>query len=156
MEQDVLAVTWAGQGGSEVRARYAIDAAQPVIRELAVKKSGGQWAVIGQNLTPEYHVLSGIRRFSTQQADPLRAAGIPLTADVISKNRWYAFWDAPLVLPDGPEMHEAQAARPPRAVPDPYAPQAPLPPPRVQTYNAGGGLPPLPLAGRNIGEPRSG
>src|SRR5438876_1404135 len=57
MEQGALAVTWASQGGSEIRARYAIDAAQPVIRELAVKKPGGQWAVIGQNLTPEYHVL---------------------------------------------------------------------------------------------------
>ena len=29
-----------------------------------------------------------------------------LTPEVIAKNRWYAFWDAPLVLPDGPEMRE--------------------------------------------------
>src|SRR5262249_8371427 len=36
----------------------------------------------------------------------LRAAGVELTPAVIDKNRWYAFWDAPLVMPDGPEMHQ--------------------------------------------------
>src|SRR4030095_16494950 len=125
IDQDLLVVTWAGQNGSEVRARYAIDGGQPVIRDLAVRKSGGSWGIVGQNLTPEYQVLSGIRRFSTQQAQPLRAAGVTLTPEVIDKNRWYAFWDAPLVMPDGPEMREASYPRPPRAVPDPNAPPQP-------------------------------
>ncbi len=48
------------------------------------------------------------------QANPLRAAGIDLTEDVITKNRWYAFWDAPLVMPGGPEMQD-EAARGDRA-----------------------------------------
>ena len=108
MEQDVLAVTWNGQSGSEMRARYAIDAGQPVIRDLSVRKAGGQWASLGQNLTPEYHVVSGIRRLGTDQANPLRAAGI-LTPENITKNRWYAFWDAPLVLAGGPEMQDSAA-----------------------------------------------
>ena len=108
MEQDVLAVTWNGQAGSEVRARYAVDGGQPVIRDLSVRKSGGQWASLGQNLTPEYHVVSGIRRLGTDQAAPLRAAGI-LTPENVTKNRWYAFWDAPLVLPGGPEMQDSAA-----------------------------------------------
>ncbi len=174
IDQDLLVVTWAGQGGSEVRARYGIDSGQPVVRDLSVKKSGGQWTMLGQNLTPEYQVLSGIRRMSTQQAQPLREAGVTLTPEVIAKNRWYAFWDAPLVMPDGPEMREAAYPRPPRAVPDPTAapgaargrgqgaaagrgagaagrgpaPEGP------STYDGGGGAR-LPLAGRNIGEPRS-
>src|SRR5262249_11496724 len=67
---------------------------------------------LGQNLIPEYHVVSGIRRMSTQQADPLKAAGIELTPEVIEKNRWYAFWDAPLVLTPGREI-----IGPPRAAP---------------------------------------
>src|SRR5690349_10400979 len=50
LAQDVLDVTWAGQNGSEVRARYAIDNGQPVVRELSIKKKGGQWAALGQNL----------------------------------------------------------------------------------------------------------
>src|SRR6266849_7244127 len=104
MDQNVLAVAWSGQNGSEMRARYAIDGGQPIVRELAVRKAGGQWVTLGQNLTPDYHVVSGIRRMSTQQADPLKAAGIELTPDVIAKNRWYAFWDAPLVLKPGREI----------------------------------------------------
>src|SRR6185369_1237586 len=115
-------VSWTGQAGSEMRVRYAIDGGQPVVRDLAVRKSGGQWAVLGQNLTPEFRVVSGIRRMSTQQAEPLRAAGVVLTPEVIAKNRWYAFWDAPLVLPDGPEMREQAATIVPRAAPDPSAP----------------------------------
>jgi hypothetical protein len=109
VDQDLLVVTWAGQNGAEVRARYAIDNGQPLIRDLAVKRAGGQWATLGQNLTPEYHVVSGIRRMGTDQAAPLRQAGVELTQDVINKNRWYAFWDAPLVLPGGPEMRDSAA-----------------------------------------------
>jgi hypothetical protein len=100
-DQNVLTVAWNGQNGSEMRTRYAIDNGQPIVRELAVRKAGGQWVTLGQNLTPEYHFVSGIRRMSTQQADPLKAAGVELTDDVIAKNRWYAFWDAPLVMKPG-------------------------------------------------------
>jgi len=179
MEQDVLAVTWSGSAGSEVRARYAIEGAQPVVRELAVRKSGGQWVILGQNLHAEVRVTSGIRRMSTQQAQPLRAAGVVLTQEVIDKNRWYAFWDAPLLLPNSPEMAELRAYTAPRAAIDPviaargaaqaaergpvgagFGPGQAGAPARGRgaaptTYEAGGGLPPLPLAGRNIGEPRS-
>jgi len=111
VEQDLLAVSWSGQGGAEVRARYAIDGGQPLIRDLAIRRSGGQWTTLGQNLAPEYHVTTGVRRMSEQQAEPLRAAGVELTPDVIAKNRWYAFWDAPLVMPDGPEMRAQRAQR---------------------------------------------
>src|SRR5436190_156847 len=104
MDQNVLAVAWTGQNGSEMRARYAIDGGQPIVRDLAVRRTGGQWVTLGQNLTPEYRVVSGIRRMSTQQADPLKAAGVELTPDVIARNRWYAFWDAPLVMKPGREI----------------------------------------------------
>ena len=88
-----------------------IEGGQPIVRDLSVRKAGGQWVTLGQNLTPEYHVVSGIRRMSTQQADPLRAAGVELTPDVIAKNRWYAFWDAPLVMKPGREITELAAGR---------------------------------------------
>jgi hypothetical protein len=184
IDQDLLVVTWAGQNGTEMRARYGIDGGKPVVRDLAVRKSGGQWGVLGQNLTPEFSYVSGIRRMSTQQAEPLRAAGVVLTPEVIEKNRWYAFWDAPLVMPDGPEMRELRAQSGPRAAVDPVLAargRAEGPGARgpvgagfadgrgagregaagrggrgqATTYDPGGGLPPLPLAGRDIGEPRS-
>lgn len=104
MDRGVLTVTWTGQNNSEMRARYAIENGQPMVADLSVRKTGGQWASVGQNLTPEYSVVSGIRRMSTQQADPLKAAGVELTPEVIAKNRWYAFWDAPLVMKPGREI----------------------------------------------------
>ena len=53
VEQDLLVVSWSGQSGADLRARYAIDGGQPVIRDLAIRKAGGAWATLGQNLTPE-------------------------------------------------------------------------------------------------------
>src|SRR5262245_38574252 len=49
MDQHVLTVAWIGQNGSEMRTRYAIDAGQPMVRELAVRKAGGPWVTLGQN-----------------------------------------------------------------------------------------------------------
>src|SRR5688572_32402615 len=72
VDQDMLVVTWTGDGGAELRARYTIERAQPVVRELAIRRSGGPWARLGQNLTPEFHVTSGVRRVSEQQLQPLR------------------------------------------------------------------------------------
>lgn len=111
VDQDSLLVTWSGQNGADLRARYAIDAGQPVMRELAVKRAGGSWTVVGRNLSPEYHVVSGIRRMADDQANPLRANGVELTQDVIDKHRWYAFWDAPLVMPGSQEMKDEAAWR---------------------------------------------
>ncbi len=114
MEQGALAVTWNGSSGSELRARYAIDNGQPVVRELAVRKSGGQWAPLGQNLTPEFYVKSGVRRMTTQQGAPLINLGVDITPEVIEKNKWYAFWDAPFVIPGVPEPAPARAGGPAR------------------------------------------
>ncbi len=111
VEQDALLVSWNGQNGADLRARFAIDSGTPIVRELAVKKGGGSWTTLGKNLTPEYHVVSGIRRMADDQANPLRAAGIELTDDVINKHRWLAFWDAPLVMPGSQEMQDEAAWR---------------------------------------------
>jgi hypothetical protein len=163
VEQDALVVAWAGENNQELRARFAIDGGTPTVRELAVRKAGGQWAPVGQNLTPEYHVVSGIRRMSVQQAEPLVGAGVELTPAVIEKNRWYAFWDAPLVLPDGPEMQQAAAARgtrtaqpagqtgpPSRGINDAPAAAAAAPAPRGRNS-----IPGVPPGARNIGPARS-
>ena len=107
IEQDALVVTWAGQGGSEVRARYALQNGQPVIRDLAVRRQGGQWATLGQNLAPEYHVVSGVRRMSTDHIRAFKLAGFDLTPELIAKNRWYAFHDAPLEVP-GTQARDGQ------------------------------------------------
>jgi len=109
MEQNLLVVSWSGQNGADLRAQYGVDHDQPILRELAIKKAGGAWTTLGRNLTPEYHVVSGVRRMALDQANPLRAAGIELTEEVINKNRWYAFWDAPLVMPGSQELQDEAA-----------------------------------------------
>jgi hypothetical protein len=105
-----LVVTWKGARDAELRARYVIETGQPLVRDLAVRRGGAVWVTLGENLKPEYRVVTGVRRMSTQQADPLRAAGVELTPDVIAKNRWYAFWDAPLFIPEPPPSGRGQPA----------------------------------------------
>ena len=99
LEGDLLTVSWNGQGTSQLRARFAIDGGTPTIRDLSVRRGAGEWAMLGQNLTPEYQVTTGIRRMSNDQANAFASLGIDVTQDVIDKNRWYTFWDAPLSIP---------------------------------------------------------
>src|SRR5215510_3471952 len=99
LQGGVLVVAWTGRDGTELRTRFAISNGQPTIRDLAVRADGGAWKTLGENLTPEYRVTSGVRRMSEQQAAPLRALGVAITPEVIEKNKWYAFWDAPLEVP---------------------------------------------------------
>ena len=102
MDQDLLIVAWNGQNGTELRSRFAIDGGQPTVRDLAVRKAGGQWVTIGENLTPEYHVVSAVRRLPNDQGNALRSLGVKITREVIDQNRWQAFWDAPLRVPGTP------------------------------------------------------
>lgn len=99
LERDLLTVSWNGQGTSQLRARFAIDGGTPTIRDLSVRRGSGEWAMLGQNLTPEYQVTTGIRRMSNDQANAFASLGIDVTQEVIDKNRWYAFWDAPFSIP---------------------------------------------------------
>ena len=96
---EVLLVAWKGANGSELRTDFALNNFSPTIRDIAVRVGTAKWMTLGQNLTPEYRVTSGLRRMSEQQAAPLRALGVEITPEIIEKNKWYAFWDAPLEVP---------------------------------------------------------
>ncbi len=133
---DTLAVTWDGDNNTALRLRFGIDHGTPTIRELAIRRKGGQWSTLATNVTPEFRVASGLRRVTAQQLRPdsLDAIGIKvtpeildayeneatrgddwiklavrdggLTAEMIEKIKWEAFWDAPLYL-------EGSSVRPP-------------------------------------------
>src|SRR5262245_33520237 len=103
VDRDLLVVAWAAERGTEIRTRLAIDKGQPLVRDLAVRRGTAPWTTLGSDLVPEYRATTGVRRMTEQQAQPLRDAGVQVTPDVIDKNRWYAFWDAPLYIHDGPE-----------------------------------------------------
>ena len=70
VSDNTLTVTWDGDKDTELRMRLAIDAGTPTIRELAVRKKGGAWATLVTNVTPEFRVVSGMRRITQQQLRP--------------------------------------------------------------------------------------
>ena len=100
-----LKVVWQGERGQQLRVVFAAENHQPVVRELAIRKTTGNWTVLARSLYPEFNVVSGRRRLSEQQAAPLRALGITLTPDVIDREKWNAFWDAPLEVPGIPHTN---------------------------------------------------
>jgi len=100
VQQDVLTVNWSGADGAELRASYAIDNGQPVVRELAVRGRNGAWSTLGQNLAPEFKIHTGVRRPAMSQLTPLKALGVDISSqEVIDREAWFAFWDAPFVIP---------------------------------------------------------
>src|SRR3954466_13889288 len=80
-----LTVTWDGEKGQELRARFAIVDGIPTVRELGVRRKGGEWTTLGRDLVPEFGVTTGVRR-----------TGHGLDHE----HRWDVFWDAPLNRPD--------------------------------------------------------
>jgi len=119
MQQGLLVVTWSGQGGTELRSRFAIDSGQPIVRDLSARKAGGVWAKIGENLTPEYGVVSGMRRMPNDQGNALTSLGVKITREVLDQNRWQAFWDAPLRVPGTPPAAPGAAPFVPSTTPGP-------------------------------------
>jgi hypothetical protein len=99
MTGGVLEVSWRGDGDQQLRASFTIRDGQPTVHELAARKGEGNWIVLGRDLRPEFEVTSGIRRMSDQQAGPLKLAKIEITPEIVEKEKWNAFWDAPLIIP---------------------------------------------------------
>ena len=94
-----LRVTWQGAREQELRVSFGLLNAAPVIREMEVRRQGGQWTVLGRDLSPEFYVTSGRRRISEQQLEPLRRLGLDRDPELLEREKWKAFWDAPLVIP---------------------------------------------------------
>jgi hypothetical protein len=97
----VVTLTWRGENGAHLRASFAIEGATPIVKELAVKAAVGAWISLGRNLTPEFDITTGRRRISNQQLDPVRRLGVPVTPDLVEREKWNVFWDAPLNVPGG-------------------------------------------------------
>lgn len=94
----VVTFEWSGERGRDLRAAFGVHQGQPVVEELAVR-NGGRWSVLARDLSPEFQVTTGVRRLSEQQAAPLRGLRIALTPEVVEREKWNAFWDAPLIVP---------------------------------------------------------
>jgi hypothetical protein len=119
MDAGALSIGWAGDGGQDVRLQMAVEQGVPMIRELAVRRARAGWQVVAAGARPDFRVVSGRRRMSNQQMEPLRGLGIAITPDVIDRYKWDAFWDAPL---DVPGIEPGQT---PRGNPPPDLPRSP-------------------------------
>ena len=133
VRDNTLVVTWDGDKESELRLRFVIEGGTPTIRELAIRKKGGQWGTLVTNVTPEFNVVSGMRRMTQQQLRPdsIQALGGTVSPKVLAlyekddgtwideavregqikaadveRWKWEAFWDAPLYI-------EGSGVRPP-------------------------------------------
>jgi hypothetical protein len=109
---DVLTLSWNGTGNEEVRLGLELRGGVPTFREIAARAEGGAWKAVATNVTPEYRVVSGMRRISEQQLQPLRQLGVELTSEVVDKYKWDVFWDDPLFLGPAP-TRGLQASGPP-------------------------------------------
>ena len=99
MNSGALRVTWQGSQGQELRVIFSLLNGAPIIREMAVRRQGAQWVVLGRDLSPEFHVTAGRRRISEQQLAPLRQLGLDRDPELLEREKWKVFWDAPLVIP---------------------------------------------------------
>jgi hypothetical protein len=103
MSRGSVGLTWEGEAGQELRAQFALRDGQPMVQELVARKSGGQWVVLGKELTPQFEVTTGRRRISSTEMDILKAQHTD-TPENIEQYKWTVFWDAPLVVPGGKRM----------------------------------------------------
>ena len=101
---DGVALTWQGEGGQELRARFALRDGQPVVEELAARRAGGAWVVLGKDLTPQFQVTTGRRRMSKTEHDILKRLEQD-TPENEERYKWNVFWDAPLAVPGYDSSH---------------------------------------------------
>ena len=101
LEGSTLLVTWRGDADADLRLRLGLDDAQPIVREPVARPHGSEWGTLGRNVRPDFHVTSGKRRVSYQQLDPLSDLGVEITREVMERENWYVFWDAPATGVEG-------------------------------------------------------
>lgn len=99
MRAGTLEITWQGEGRDSLRADFTIRDGRPLVSELAIRKAANPWISLGKNLEPEFQLTTGVRRLSQQQVSPLTTLGIDLTPEVVNREKWNSFWDAPLMVP---------------------------------------------------------
>ncbi|HET9179084.1 MAG TPA: hypothetical protein VFQ24_12070 [Terriglobia bacterium] len=95
-----LQVDWQGERGETLRAQFTLRDGVPTLQELAARKPGGQWVILGRDLQPEFQVTSGKRRIDRTMLGALKHAYGNVTQAMIDQQKWNTFWDAPLNVPE--------------------------------------------------------
>jgi hypothetical protein len=129
-----LRITWAADAGHSGRLSIALQNGAPVIQDLSLRRGDGAWTPIVANVTPDYAVVTGLRRISNQQLAPLRDLKIPINKENVEKYRFDPFWDAPLLSakPPAPGAFPGNSIPPPEGIPAAGQPGLPRDPAEVQ------------------------
>lgn len=104
----IATLAWSGTDGDRMVLRVDATGGAPrlslTVNDVAVVRDAGL----------SFDVTSAMRRMSGQQLDPLRKLGVTIDQHIIDKDKWDAFWDAPLNLdkPDPKALRET-ANQPP-------------------------------------------
>ncbi len=99
-----VTLTWQGEGQQGLRGEFSVHDGQPVMAELAARKMGGAWVVLGKNLAPQFEVTTGRRRMSKTELDILKRLKLD-TPENEERYKWNVFWDAPLAVPGTDASH---------------------------------------------------
>lgn len=105
-----ITLAWPGERGDELRARFALRSGQPLIEELAARKSAGDWVILGRDLTPDFEVTAGRRRMASTELDILKKFHQDTPANE-NFYKWNVFWDAPLQIPGTENKHLTDGPR---------------------------------------------
>ena len=100
-ESGGVAIVWDGDANQQLRLRLGIEKQTPLVREIAFR-SHGDWIPVVTSAQPGFEITSGFRRMSNQQIEPLNGLKVPITPEIIDKDKWDVFWDAPLNLDEQP------------------------------------------------------
>ena len=76
---EALILAWEAERGTELRLRLTIDRGVPTVDDLAVRARGGSWASVVTRATPDFRIVTGLRRMSNQQIAPLRELRVEIT-----------------------------------------------------------------------------
>lgn len=133
-----LSVIWAADQGQSGRLSIAVQNGTPVIQDLSLRRGDGAWTAIASNVTPDYAVVSGLRRISNQQLAPMRDLKMPINKENVDKYRFDPFWDAPLLQakPPAAGAFPGNSIPPVEGIPEAGQPGLPREPSEVQRASA--------------------
>ncbi|WP_020530362.1 hypothetical protein [Flexithrix dorotheae] len=104
VKNETLILNWEGDHENQLQLEFIIQKGMPTIKSLGIQQKNGEYESLFTNVIPEYKIVSGVRRVTQQQTEPLEELGIPLNEETLNKIKWDAFWDAPLYFEDKPPL----------------------------------------------------
>jgi hypothetical protein len=76
-----LSIVWDGDAAQSLRLTLEVTDGAPRIRTLGIRRGQQDWVMLARDLSPDLSVMTGLRRISSQQLEPLYGLGTKITQD---------------------------------------------------------------------------